>query len=114
MNRYSIIGARLDMAAGLHVLVVMPTHFLARDAFEQVEAELVDGEADRVVRASGREEISTSSGGRITFFGINDRRLRGRCADVVIADRDLLDEHAVVLAGCVRGSRLDDEHLLIA
>lgn len=114
MNRYAIVGARLDMAAGLHVLVVMPTHYLARDAFEQVAAELVDGEADRVVAASGREEISSGSGGRIVFLGVTDRRLRGRVADVVIVDRDLLDEHAVVLGGCIRGSRLDDEHLLLA
>lgn len=98
MNRYAIIGARLDMAAGLNVLVVLPSQARAREAFEQVVAELVDGETSAVIRRNGAEEIRSTTDGCIRFISQRDVRLRKHTADVVVVDRLVAD----LLPGDVR------------
>lgn len=108
MNRYAITGARLDMAAGLDVLVITRTRVEARRAFEQVRAELVDCEASKVIAASGIERIESASGGCIRFAGERDVRIRDTRADVVIADQVVRDDRADDLRRIVLRSHVDE------
>lgn len=108
MNRYAIAGARLDMAAGLQVLVIMQTRTAARQAFEQVYADLVEGELSSIVRVNGLEEIRSSSGGSIRFAGQRDVRLRETRADVVVADQTVREDHSADLRRIVLRSHIDE------
>jgi hypothetical protein len=108
MNRYAIAGARLDMAAGMQVLVVMQTRTGARQAFEQVYADLVEGEMSSIIRSNGLEEIRSASGGSIRFAGQRDVRLRDARADVVVADQAVREDHADDLRRIVLRSHIDE------
>lgn len=108
MNRYAIAGARLDMAAGLDVLVITRTRNEARRAFEQVRADLVDGEASKVVGSNGIERIESASGGCIRFAGERDVRIRDTRADVVVADEYVRDERTEDLRRIVLRSHIDE------
>lgn len=90
MNRYIADGICRDLAEGKRVGLVALTRRCSRATFNLV-AETIGDEAERVIKADGRELIITASGGELRIFTLSPSGLRGVSLDVlVIPDRDAI------------------------
>ena len=83
MSRYTA-GAHRDALAGLHVLVITPRQVEARAEFGAAQSHLQG--ADRITSVQGRERITFTSGGSITYLSARSalHAARGRTFDVLV------------------------------
>lgn len=86
MNRYTASALMNEAVRGRSVLVVTHNRVAAAAAFDEFRRLAPEGSTIR--RSSGLENITTPTGGRISFTPASHMAARGRTADIIYLERD--------------------------